>query len=74
MIFALRDYNEEMQIRTNEVLASEAMNSIYTLVAFRDYEANRYECIHSSEELLSDIPDKGNYDDLKQYIINIMQY
>lgn len=72
MIFALRDYNEEMQIRTNEVLASEAMNSIYTLVAFRDYEANRYECIHSSEELLSDIPDKGNYDDLKQYIINIM--
>lgn len=72
MIFALQDYNEEMQIRTNEVLASEAMNSIYTLVAFRDYEANRYECIHSSEKLLSEIPDKGNYDDLREYILSII--
>lgn len=38
MIFALRDYTDEMQIRTNEVLATEAMNDIYTLVAFRDME------------------------------------
>ncbi len=44
MIFALRDYTAEMQIRTNEVLAAEAMNDIYTLVAFRDIEADRYEC------------------------------
>lgn len=62
MIFALRDYNEEMQIRTNEVLASEAMNNIYTLVAFRDFEANKYEIIHCSERIY-DIPDKGNYDE-----------
>ena len=72
MIFALQDYTEEMQIRTNEVLASEAMNSIYTLVAFRDYEANRYECIHSADKFLSELPDKGNYDDLRQYILSII--
>ncbi len=61
-----------MQIRTNEVLASEAMNSIYTLVAFRDYEANRYECIHSADKFLSELPDKGSYDDLRQYILSII--
>ena len=72
MIFALQDYTEEMQIRTNEVLASEAMNSIYTLVAFRDYEANRYECIHSADKFLSELPDKGSYDDLRQYILSII--
>ena len=72
MIFALQDYTEEMQIRTNEVLASEAMNSIYTLVVFRDYEANRYECIHSADKFLSELPDKGNYDDLRQYILSII--
>lgn len=72
MIFALQDYTEEMQIRTNEVLASEAMNSIYTLVAFRDYEANRYECIHSADKFLSELPDKGSYDDLRQYILGII--
>ena len=63
MIFALRDYNEEMQIRTNEVLASEAMNHIYMMVTFRDMEANKYECVHCSERL-ADFPEKGNYEDL----------
>ena len=48
------------------------MNSIYTLVAFRDYEANRYECIHSADKFLSELPDKGNYDDLRQYILSII--
>lgn len=63
MIFALRDYNEEMLIRTNEVLASEAMNNIYMMVTFRDMEANKYECVHCSERVF-DFPDKGNYEDL----------
>lgn len=68
MIFALRDYNEEMQIRTNEVLASEAMNNIYIMVAFRDIEANKYECIHCAE-FLQDFPQKGNYDEMVQRIM-----
>lgn len=63
MIFALRDYNEEMLIRTNEVLASEAMNNIYMMVTFRDMEANKYECVHCSERVF-EFPDKGNYEDL----------
>ena len=71
MIFALRDYNEEMQIRTNEVLASEAMNNIYTLVAFLDIEANRYECIHCSERLC-DFPDKGSYDELLSITMELL--
>lgn len=71
MIFALRDYNEEMQIRTNEVLASEAMNNIYSLVAFRDIEADRYECIHRSEKIF-DFPEKGNYSELVEKILNII--
>lgn len=63
MIFALRDYTDEMQIRTNEVLASEAMNDIYTLVAFRDMEADRYECgCHRMEDVM-DFPEKGIYSD-----------
>ena len=71
MIFALRDYNEEMQIRTNEVLASEAMNNIYSLVAFRDIEADRYECIHRSEDIF-DFPEKGNYSELVEKILSII--
>ncbi len=71
MIFALRDYNEEMQIRTNEVLASEAMNNIYTLVAFVDIEANRYECIHCSERLCN-FPNKGSYDELIDITMSII--
>lgn len=63
MIFALRDYTEEMQIRTNEVLASEAMNDIYTLVAFRDMEADRYECGCHRMESVMDFPEKGIYSD-----------
>lgn len=63
MIFALRDYTEEMQIRTNEVLASEAMNDIYTLVAIRDIEADRYECSYHRMEGVMDFPDKGIYSD-----------
>lgn len=65
MIFALRDYTEEMQIRTNEVLASEAMNNIYSLVAFRDIEANKYECIHCAEQL-GNFKEKGSYEELIQ--------
>lgn len=61
MIFALRDYTEEMQIRTNGVLASEAMNDIYTLVAFRDMEADRYECGCHRMESVMDFPEKGIY-------------
>lgn len=61
MIFALRDYTDEMQIRTNEVLATEAMNDIYTLVAFRDIEADRYECGYHRMENVLDFPDKGVY-------------
>lgn len=71
MIFALRDYNEEMQIRTNEVLATEAMNNIYTMVVFVDIEANRYECIHCSERLC-DFPDKGSYDELIAITMNLI--
>ena len=71
MIFALRDYNEEMQIRTNEVLASEAMNNIYSLVAFRDIEADRYECIHRAEKIF-DFPEKGNYSELVERILSII--
>lgn len=63
MIFALRDYTEEMQIRTNEVLASEAMNDIYTLVAYRDIEADRYECGYHGMESVLDFPEKGIYSD-----------
>ncbi|MDE7028499.1 MAG: response regulator [Lachnospiraceae bacterium] len=63
MIFALRDYTEEMQIRTNEVLASEAMNDIYTLVAFRDIEADRYECVYHRMENVLAFPEKGVYTD-----------
>jgi signal transduction histidine kinase len=72
MIFALRDYNEEMQIRTNEVLASEAMNNIYTLVAFRDIGTERYECIHCAEKKIFDFPEKGNYSDMKNRLLEIM--
>lgn len=63
MIFALRDYTDEMQIRTNEVLAAEAMNDIYVLVAFRDIEADRYECSYHRPENVLDFPDKGIYSD-----------
>ncbi len=74
MIFALRDYNVEMQMRTDEVLASEAMNNIYSLVAFRDIEANRYECLHRRLEEIIDFPEKGSYADLEALILrNIHQ-
>lgn len=74
MIFALRDYNVEMQMRTDEALASEAMNNIYTLVAFRDIEANRYECLHRRLEEIIDFPEKGSYADLEALILrNIHQ-
>lgn len=69
MIFALRDYNEEMLIKTNEVLASEAMNHIYTLVAIRDIEADRYECLHRRLERILDFPEKGIYADLVNEIL-----
>lgn len=71
VIFALGDYNEEMQIRTNEVLASEAMNNIYSFVAFRDIEANRYECIHRSG-FLCECPEKGNYDEFVSRTLGII--
>lgn len=71
MIFALRDYNEEMLIRTNEVLASEAMNNIYMMVTFRDMGANKYECVHCSERLC-DFPEKGNYDDLVKTTLELL--
>ncbi|GFI21630.1 autoinducer 2 sensor kinase/phosphatase LuxQ [Lachnospiraceae bacterium] len=74
MILALKDYNVEMQMRTDEVLASEAMNNIYTLVAFRDIEANRYECLHRRLEEIIDFPEKGSYADLEALILrNIHQ-
>ncbi len=69
MIFALRDYTEEMQIRTNEVLAAEAMNDIYTLVAFRDIEADRYECSYHRMENVLRFPDKGLYSDWVKLIL-----
>lgn len=72
MIFALRDYTEEMQIRTNEVLAAEAMNDIYTLVAFRDIEADRYECGYHRLENILDFPDKGNYSDWVKLVLGII--
>lgn len=68
MIFALRDYNEEMQIKTNEVLASEAMNNIYSLVAIRDIEADQCEYIYRMENDLN-LPEKGGYSDLIQLIL-----
>lgn len=71
MIFALRDYTEEMQIRTNEVLASEAMNNIYSLVVFRDIEANKYECIHRSEKI-HDFQEKGSYEALVQEMLSVI--
>ena len=71
MIFALRDYTEEMQIRTNEVLASEAMNHIYSLVAFRDIEANKYECIHRSENI-HEFKEKGSYEVLVQEMLSVI--
>lgn len=74
MIFALRDYNVEMQMKTDEALASEAMNNIYTLVAFRDIEANRYECLYRRLEEIIDFPEKGCYADLEALILrNIHQ-
>ncbi len=69
MIFALRDYTAEMQIRTNEVLAAEAMNDIYTLVAFRDIKADRYECGYHRLENVLDFPDKGIYSDWVKLIL-----
>lgn len=71
MIFALRDYTEEMQIRTNEVLASEAMNHIYSLVVFRDIEANKYECIHRSENI-HEFQEKGSYEALVQEMLSVI--
>lgn len=71
MIFALRDYTEEMQIRTNEVLASEAMNNIYSLVVFRDIEANKYECIHCAEKLF-DFKEKGSYKAFTQEMMAVI--
>lgn len=71
MIFALRDYSEEMQIRTNEVLASEAMNNIYCLVVFRDIEANKYECIHCVEQL-NHFKKKGSYEALVQEMMAVI--
>lgn len=71
MIFALRDYNEEMHIRTNEVLASEAMNIIYTLVAIRDIEADQFECIYHMENDL-DFPERGDYSNLIELILSII--
>lgn len=71
MIFALRDYTEEMQIHANEVLASEAMNNIYSLVVFRDMEANKYECIHCSENLHS-FQEKGSYEALIQEMLTVI--
>lgn len=71
MIFALRDYTEEMQIRTNEVLASEAMNHIYSLVAFRDIEANKYECIHCSDNM-HNFQEKGSYESLVLEILSVI--
>lgn len=61
-------------MRTDEVLASEAMNNIYSLVAFRDIEANRYECLHRRLEEIIDFPEKGSYADLEALILrNIHQ-
>ncbi|MDE7183519.1 MAG: response regulator, partial [Lachnospiraceae bacterium] len=54
---------------TNEVLASEAMNHIYTLVAIRDIEADRYECLHRRLERILDFPEKGIYADLINAIL-----
>lgn len=69
LMYSIKDYNEEMQIRTNEVLASEAMNHIYTLVAIRDIEADRYECLHRRLEKVLDFPEKGIYADLVTAIL-----
>lgn len=71
MIFALRDFNEEMQVRTNEVLATEAMNNIYMMVAFRDIEADKYECIHCTEDLF-ELQEKGDYEDLVNQTLALM--
>ncbi len=71
MIFALRDYTEDMQIRTNEVLASEAMNHIYSLVAFRDIEGNKYECIHKSENLC-ELQETGSYEVWLQEMLKVI--
>ena len=71
MIFALRDYSDEMQIRTNEVLASEAMNHVYSLVAFRDMEANKYECVYCAENLIS-FKEKGGYETLIQEMLGVI--
>lgn len=71
MIFALRDYTEEMQIRTNEVLASEAMNNIYSLVVFRDIEANKYECIHCAEKMFA-FKEKGSYKAFTQEMMTVI--
>nr|MDE7479523.1 response regulator [Lachnospiraceae bacterium] len=68
MIFAVMDYNEEMQMKTNEVLASEAMNNIYTLVAIRDIEADQFECIYHMENDLN-FPERGEYTDFIELIL-----
>lgn len=71
MIFALRDFNEEMQVRTNEVLATEAMNNIYTVVASRNITANKYECIHCTEDVF-DLQDKGDYADFLTQMLGLL--
>ena len=71
MIFALSDYDEEMQIRTKEALAKEAMNNIYVMVAFRDIEADRYERIHSAEKIF-DFPEKGKYSELVERLLTLI--
>lgn len=72
MIYALKDYNEEMQIRTNEILATEAMNNIYAFVALHDIEADKYECIHSKDIFKEKFSEKGNYEDLMKWTLNKM--
>lgn len=67
MIFALKDYNEEMQILTNEALTREAINDIYSIAFVCEEVSGVYRCLHFQDDYIS-FPEKGNYSDLRTWV------
>ena len=47
------------------------IKTVYSLVAFRDIEANKYECIHRSENI-HEFKEKGSYEVLVQEMLSVI--
>lgn len=67
MIFALKDYNEEMQILSNEVFTREAINDIYSIAFVCEERSGIYRCLHVKDDIIS-FPAKGYYQELRELI------